>query len=134
MELELIREYSAGGTNGKLYYDGVLICYTIELPWHNNRRKVSCIPEGRYGLLKRHSPKFGWHISVLNVPGRSAILFHPANYALKELQGCIAPVTLLTGSGRGTDSRKALEALKALLYPVLDIDENVFVVIRSLKK
>jgi hypothetical protein len=73
--------------------------YTIELPWKNNQAGVSCIPEGKYDLVKRWSPKFGSHLQILNVPGRELILIHPANDALLELRGCIAPVCLLTGAG-----------------------------------
>src|SRR5882757_6858222 len=107
MELELTRNCFAGGTNGQLLYDGKRICYTIELPWKDNVPRVSCIPPGRYALAKRYSPKFGRHLQLVNVPGRQWILIHPANDALLELEGCIAPVTELTGEGKGSQSRMA---------------------------
>ena len=75
--------------------------YSIELPWKENQTGVSCIPEGRYELVKRWSPKFLRHLQVMNVPGREYILIHPANEALQELKGCIAPVCFLTGAGKG---------------------------------
>jgi hypothetical protein len=34
-------------------------------------------------------------LEVIDVKNRKLILFHPANNALKELNGCIAPVTKL---------------------------------------
>jgi hypothetical protein len=40
-------------------------------------------------------------LQILNVPGREYILIHPADEALRELKGCIAPVRLLTGAGKG---------------------------------
>ncbi|WP_322348418.1 DUF5675 family protein [Marivirga arenosa] len=46
-----------------------------------------------------------------NLPGRSWILIHPANDALTELQGCIAPVMKLSGIGKGIHSRKAMDKL-----------------------
>ncbi|MGV3528067.1 MAG: DUF5675 family protein [Flavisolibacter sp.] len=131
MELELVRRYYAEGTNGDLYMDGVLQCFTIELPWLNNQRRISCIPEGRYRLEKRYSPKFKLHIEVLDVKGRSGILIHPANDALKELKGCIAPVSQLTGAGRGTQSRLALEWVKGVVYPELERCGDVFLRIWS---
>ncbi|WP_437922491.1 DUF5675 family protein, partial [Sphingobacterium sp. LRF_L2] len=73
-------------------------------------------PEGRYKLEKRVYPKNGEQIGIPHVLGREAILIHPANNAMKELHGCIAPVTALTGEGTGTESRKALQELKALVY------------------
>ncbi|MDP9042340.1 MAG: DUF5675 family protein, partial [Bacteroidota bacterium] len=67
MELELIRTYYWSGTNGKILLHGRLIVYTIELPWQNNLARVSCIPEGRYELRKRWSPRFLRHLQVMNV-------------------------------------------------------------------
>ena len=101
MKLELIRTYYPEGTNGEIFLNGNRVCSTIELPWKNNAPQVSCIPEGEYVLRKRYSPRFGQHYLLINVPGRSFILIHPANDALKELKGCIAPVSFLTGAGKG---------------------------------
>src|SRR5438067_581621 len=120
MELELIRTYHPGGTNGTLYANSSHQCYSIELPWQHNLPQHSCIPEGRYALKRRYSPKFGNHYLLEGVEGRSLILIHPANVALTELKGCIAPVSMLTGEGRGCGSRKALAHLHALLDPVID--------------
>jgi hypothetical protein len=111
MELELLRTYFTEGTNGVLTLNGIKICATIELPWKYNIHQHSCIPEKRYSLKRRYTPRFGLHLLVENVAGRDAILVHPANNAMKELKGCIAPVTVVTGEGHGLESRKALEHL-----------------------
>lgn len=50
-----------------------------------------------------------------DVPGRLFILIHPANDAMLELKGCIAPVTKLTGEGKGIASRMATEGLFKLV-------------------
>ena len=120
MELCLLRTYHSMGVNGVLLLDGRELCKTIELPWVQNTPRVSCIPEGRYVLLKKYSPKFEWHFELAKVLGRSAILLHPANDAARELKGCIAPVLEHTGEGKGTSSRMALERMKERLYPLLD--------------
>lgn len=65
-------------------------CFSLELPWNDNKVGASCIPPGTYKLLHRSSPKYGNHLHVLDVPGRSYILIHPANY-VSQLRGCIAP-------------------------------------------
>jgi hypothetical protein len=119
MVLVLNRTYFPEGTQGALEWNGTLVCYTIELPWLQNQRRISCIPEGEYVLQKRFSPKFKWHLHLQNVPGRDFILIHPANDAKKELLGCIAPVTIQTGIGKGRASRIALEKLKALVYKLI---------------
>jgi hypothetical protein len=131
MKLELSRTYYPEGTNGKILYEGRLITYTIELPWKNNLAGVSCIPEGEYELVKRWSPKFGRHLQILNVVGREYILIHPANDALHELKGCIAPVCLITGAGKGIRSRSALKTLMGLVGIVLDRHQPVFITIKS---
>ena len=131
MVLELSRTYFPDGTNGILECKGKLICLTIELPWKNNETKVSCIPEGKYFIKKRYSKKFQWHLEVLDVKNRSLILFHSANNALQELNGCIAPVTKFSGPGLGLQSQNVFTKLKKLVFKVLDLDEEVSIIIKS---
>ncbi len=119
------RTYFPQGTQGVLEWSGILVCYTIELPWLGNQKRISCIPEGEYLLEQRFSPKFGWHLHLQNVPGRDLILIHPANDAKKELLGCIAPVSKHSGIGKGLFSRKAMGKLKTLIFPFLENDEIV---------
>jgi len=70
--------------------DGDYFGVSLERPWHNNQRIVSCIPAGKYKIEVRHSPKFGRPMMTLDsVPGRSGILIHGANH-WEELKGCIA--------------------------------------------
>ena len=125
MVLVLNRTYFPEGTQGVLEWNGTLICYTIELPWLGNQRRISCIPEGEYLLQLRFSPKFKWHFLLMDVPGRDLILIHPANDAKLELLGCIAPVTVHTGIGKGSASRKALEKLKALTKKAFEQNEEM---------
>ncbi len=129
MKLVLTRTYFPDGTNGKLECEGEFICYTIELPWKNNETKVSCIPEGKYFIRKRYSNRFKWHLEVENVANRNFILFHPANNALRELKGCIAPVTKLSGPGLGLMSRKAFEKLKEKVYKAIENNESVELIV-----
>ena len=131
MVLWLSRTYFPEGTNGKLECEGKFICNTIELPWKNNETKVSCIPEGKYFIKKRYSNKYKLHLEILDVKNRSLILFHPANNALQELKGCIAPVTKLSGPGLGLMSRKAFSQLKNLVYKALDSKESVELIVQS---
>lgn len=133
MVLTLSRTYFPDGTNGKLESEDKFICNTIELPWNENQPKVSCIPEGKYFIKKRYSSKFKWHMEIADVPNRSLILLHPANNAMQELLGCIAPVTKLSGSGLGLMSRKAFTKMKDLVYPILDENQIVTLIVKSIK-
>jgi hypothetical protein len=131
MVLTLTRKYFPDGTNGKLECEGKFLCNTIELPWKENEKRVSCIPEGEYFLRKRYSRKFSWHLELVAVENRTLILMHPANNALRELNGCIAPIAKLSGPGLGLQSRKAFAKLKSLVYGALDSAEKVKIIIKS---
>jgi len=131
MKIEILRSYGVTGANGTLSIDGVEICSTIELPWKENATGVSCVPEGKYEVKRRYSEKHGKHLILLNVPGRELILFHPANNALQELRGCIAPVSKTAGFGRGILSRAAFRKLIDLTYQAFDNNDSVFLTIKS---
>jgi Family of unknown function (DUF5675) len=78
-----------------------LALFTIELPWEDNKRDVSCVPAGAYDLIPYDSPTHGatWrlHNAALNVygtpfvpsGGRSEIELHSGNWS-RQLLGCIA--------------------------------------------
>lgn len=63
-------------------------CYTLELPWKNNSREISCIPTGTYDVVPRFTKKYKNHFHVLNVPKRSYVLLHHGNFP-KNTLGCI---------------------------------------------
>jgi len=132
MDLLILRTYdpTGSGTNGDLY---LRICHTIELPWLDNMRNHSCIPEGRYELEPRFTTKRKDHFEVLKVPGRDGILVHTANDALTQLRGCIAPVTTLTGPGAGTGSKAALERLNACTAMAFQREQQVYLTIKQQK-
>ena len=63
---------------------------TLELPWKDNQRRVSCIPALNYVAKQHTSPKFGWCLWLQGVPERSEILVHSGNYT-SQILGCILP-------------------------------------------
>jgi len=79
-------------TIGELFLNGEKFCDTLELPWKNNEKSVSCIPHGVYKArlrLPRESATRNYiHILVKDVPDRSYILFHRGNTA-KDSRGCV---------------------------------------------
>ena len=80
-------EYHDKQVLGQMKVGGV-IYRTLELGWHNNEKKKSCIPPGTYTVVKRKSEKYGDHFHVLNVPNRDYILIHHGNYHT-DILGCI---------------------------------------------
>lgn len=79
------------------------ICYALERPWADNKKNVSCIPDGSYPLLYRKTGRYyeaykkDGHEFVLEVgrvpDGRFAILIHKFNWPLVESRGCFGPCT-----------------------------------------
>lgn len=133
MELLLQRSYHPTGTNGMLSLDDELICYTIELPWKQNKRWISCIPEGAYQLVLRYSKRHQIHLLLKDVPFRTLILIHKANNALKELKGCIGTVSELSGYGRGNNSAAAFTKLIHLATACINRGERIWLRITRLE-
>lgn len=90
MMYRIERVYLPTETLGSLYQDNVVLSKTMELPWLNNDRNISCIPEGEYEVMKEEfSPKHQYpHFRILDVPGRSGILIHKITY-VRDLRGCV---------------------------------------------
>ena len=111
--LLLIRDtFTDKSTLGKLYFDGEFYGHTLELPWKDNEKRVSCIPKGVYEVKKRHTEESKYkyeHLHILDVENRELILMHVGNYP-KNSKGCI-----LLGNTRALnfvgESRKAFYKL-----------------------
>ena len=100
-------------TIGKLYLNGEWLCDTLENPYLDNQRNISCIPTGEYSVRLRtareSATKDYVHLLVKDVANRDLILFHIGNTA-KDTRGCV-----LVGIGTEQDlvknSRLAMELL-----------------------
>jgi len=117
MEVLLKRDYKGKDcTLGKMYF-GDNFVETLELPWKNNTTQISCIPDGEYEVEKTYSPSFRKNLWLIkNVPHRSGIRIHSANY-VSELLGCIAPGMSRYDLNKDgiidmKDSRKAMSLLE----------------------
>lgn len=77
------------GTFGQWVQPGCALLYTMEDDWLQNAKGKSCIPAGDYTLQRtifhRHNLET---FEVMNVPGRTRILIHPANTE-EDVEGCI---------------------------------------------
>jgi hypothetical protein len=67
---------------------GTPFALTLEPPWRDNEKNISCIPAGLYNCEFNISPKFGPTYEVMGVPNRSHILFHKGNFT-HNTKGCI---------------------------------------------
>lgn len=63
----------------------------LELPWKDNKPKISCIPPGTYdGVAINRFSNRDYALWIQNVPGRTQILFHVGNY-VHQINGCLLP-------------------------------------------
>lgn len=87
--IDLVRVGSSHrGTFGVMRHGDVPFVLTLERPWKNNERNVSCIPPDRYRCRRIRSPRFGDTYEICDVPGRTNVLFHAGN-TVEDTQGCI---------------------------------------------
>lgn len=136
MNLILERVYLPIETLGSYYWADEMLCKVLELPWKENKRGISCIKEGIYPVTKEppilpndpsgRKERNYWHFRIHNVPGRSGILIHTANF-FRQLKGCQAPgVTFVDIDKDGlldvVESTKALKKLIEILPDKFDIE------------
>jgi len=89
-EVKIIRieNSKSHGMFGVLLVHNKAFCVTLEPPWRDNERLVSCIPVGRYLCVKYSSRRFPATYEVTNVGSRSHILFHAGN-TVDDTTGCV---------------------------------------------
>ena len=91
------------GTFGRLTTPLGFYALSIELPWFDNERNVSCIPPGQYAAEWTYSPRFKRDMYILiGVPDRDGIRIHVGNLAgsvrdgfRSHFNGCIGLGTRL---------------------------------------
>jgi hypothetical protein len=88
VKLELIRSYLPDRTVGYIVTSGgTNICKTLERPWADNERNVSCIPEGTYVIRRDDTGRFRW-FRFDSVPFRTHIEMHAGVYPTHS-DGCV---------------------------------------------
>ena len=124
INLLLIRDtFTDESTIGELFLNGERFCDTLELPYRDNQRSVSCIPAGEYKVrlrLPRESATRDYiHLIVKDVKNRSHILFHRGNTA-KDTRGCI-----LVGQGTQQDIvHNSTLAMDLLIKEIINLGEG----------
>jgi len=93
INLLIIRDtFTEKSTIGELFLNGERMCDTLELPWKDNQRSISCIPEGVYKVrlrLARESATRDYlHLLIEDVPNRKWVLVHRGNSA-SDSRGCV---------------------------------------------
>lgn len=139
MEALLVRaEVNDHQSLGHLFvFDGIHLvwsCCTLEPGWLDNKRQVSCIPEGQYTAFRRHSEKYKdhWHIRMpcgSEMDERCLILIHWGNYR-RHTKGCVLlgrTHTDIDGDGYRdvTSSKATMGQLNTLMKDVDSFDLTI---------
>ena len=114
----------------------VFASIVLERGYRQNQHNISRIPAGIYPLRFTYSPKFKRKVWLVDeVPNRSGIRIHPANY-WDDLKGCLAPGLRLKDINKDglidvTNSRNAtqqfeqsLKGLEETTIEIVNYDEN----------
>lgn len=132
IKLLLVRDtFTKESTIGELFINGERICDTLENPWLDNQRRISCIPEGEYPVRLRYPKESGTkeylHLLVQDVPDRDMVLVHIGNLP-SHTQGCLL-VGLGTQQNVVNNSRLAMDLL---MKEILNLGgENINLIIKK---
>jgi hypothetical protein len=136
--LVLNRSYHKSATTGTLRNGFFKVCDTMELAWNDNKRMISCIPEGTYEL-KMYLRRSGvWALEVKNVPNRTVILIHKGVDATPDENGadtlgcilCVTEINEYFGNYQGINTTDATQKLYDLVFPILRAGKKVFLKIK----
>lgn len=87
--VEILRvEESEQGTLSVMRINKQMFCATLEPPDRLNEVGRSSIPPGQYICRPYKSPKHGRTWQIMDVPGRTWVLFHKGN-TVDDTEGCI---------------------------------------------
>ncbi len=114
INLLILRDtFTEKSTIGKLFLNGEWLCDTLELPYINNEKSISCIPAAEYKVrlrtAKESATRNYLHLLVEDVKDRSYVLVHIGNFP-EDTRGCIL-VGIGVEQDRVNNSRIALELL-----------------------
>ena len=99
---------------------------SLELPYLDNQKYISCIPTNTYIAIKHDSPKFGDCLWLQDVVNRSEILVHRLNFN-EDTLGCIGIGRFLKDLNNDglIDITDSGESIKELLDYLKYVDEII---------
>ena len=132
INLLIIRDtFTDESTIGELFLNGERLCDTLENPWLDNQKNISCIPVGEYPvrlrLARESATKKYLHLLIQDVPNRNYVLFHRGN-TNADTQGCV-----LVGLGSQQDFvSNSVLAMDLLMKEIVNLGgENINLIIKN---
>lgn len=139
MQLMAVRRWQEDGeaTISQFFINGVRYCFVLEPalvnPYHDHR--CDCckephprIPAGTYRVGLRNSPHYGKEVpEILDVPGRTDVLFHIGNYP-KDTKACFLPgLKFVPGKWEVMESKPARDHLYAEIRRAVKENEGIWI-------
>ena len=132
INLLILRDtFTEKSTIGRLFLNGELLCDTLELPYRDNQKSISCIPTGQYKVrlrtAKESATRSYLHLLIEDVKDRSYILVHIGNFP-KDTKGCV-----LVGVGAEQDRvNNSTLAMELLVKEILNLGgTNINLIIKN---
>jgi hypothetical protein len=122
--VQLVRYKSTEKLMLGMFYVGQEIFYTLEPPWRNNQKNLSCIPEGLYKCKRAiHYNRNGsnypaWEIT--DIQERSNVHIHKGNYP-SDTTGC--PLLGMEVSKNEESIKNSTEAFTRFMEYTQSVDE-----------
>jgi hypothetical protein len=132
LTLKRFANWGGGGMVGRWQAGPSWECWSLEAPWRDNQRHISCVPPGLYELVRHSGQKYkqtwalqnheiGVGVDPQEDLTRYWCVLHGANWA-HELGGCIAPGLSMVLEG-GAPSVRSSRAALAHILGLLDWDD-----------
>jgi len=120
-------------TIGVMLIDDEPLFWTLEEPWQNNLKSISCIPTGHYRVKSYYSPKFGKCYRVTDLAdrepaNREGILIHTGN-TTDDISGCILlglELGQLSGKKAVLKSKEAYQQFLSKMHGVESCDLIIY--------
>ena len=132
INLLIIRDtFTEESTVGELFLNGERMCDTLELPYINNERNISCIPEGEYKVRLRTARESATrdylHLLIQDVPNRDFVLVHIGNKS-SDSRGCV----LVGFASKQNYVQNSTFAMDLLMKEIINLGgENINLIIKN---
>ena len=118
------------GTFGVLQWRDQAAPFAVSLedPWRDNQKNVSCIPTGVYQAASFDSPTHGPTWQIMDVPNRTYILLHKGNTHVNT-QGCVLVAenyTFLDGIPGVGGSKRGFDEFMRFTRNMIAFEINIY--------
>ena len=128
MELIRLEENYEHGTFGVVRINKEVFCVDLEPRDEENASNISSIPAQQYICKRIISPRFGETFEIMDVPGRTDVLFHSGNTDDNTL-GCVLLAQYFGKLGKDRAVSNSGDTFKEFMKVMEGVDEFLLTII-----